>query len=91
MNKRERTIERECRQWAKGRGWLFLKWVSPGFSGVPDRLLFLPNKRLVIVEAKRLTGVLSHRQKRVRHLLAQLGWDVKVIRSLVELQIAVML
>ena len=36
----------------KARGGICPKWVSPSFSGVPDRLVFLPNGKFGLVEVK---------------------------------------
>ena len=41
---REKTIERRLVQEVKRRGGICPKWVSPGFDGVPDRLVFLPGR-----------------------------------------------
>ena len=39
---REKQIERKLVCEVKKRGGICPKWVSPGFDGVPDRLVFLP-------------------------------------------------
>lgn len=49
---REKTIERRLVQEVKRRGGICPKWVSPGFDGVPDRLVFLPGKHFGLVEVK---------------------------------------
>ena len=36
----------------KRRSGICLKWVSPGFDGVPDRIVFLPGRHIGFVEVK---------------------------------------
>ena len=43
---REKTIEQKLVQAVKAKGGIAPKFVSPGFSGVPDRLILLPEMRL---------------------------------------------
>ena len=52
----ERDIERKLRLMVKKHGGLCLKWVCPGWSGVPDRLVLLPGGRVYFVELKRPKG-----------------------------------
>lgn len=56
MTPLEREIERKLRTTTEARGGRCLKWVCPGWAGVPDRLLLLPGGRVVFVEVKRPKG-----------------------------------
>ena len=48
----EARLERKlCREVIK-RGGMADKFLSPGKTGVPDRILFLPGGRVVLVEMK---------------------------------------
>ena len=38
----EKDIERKLVDMVKRHGGLCLKWVCPGWSGVPDRIVLLP-------------------------------------------------
>ena len=49
---REKDIEQKLIREVKSRGGLCLKWVSPGFDGVPDRIVLLPGRRIGFVEVK---------------------------------------
>lgn len=49
---RERTIETRFVNEVKKHGGLALKWVSPGQSGVPDRIVLTPDGRTIFVELK---------------------------------------
>lgn len=77
----ERDIERRLVAKAKAAGGQALKWVSPGQAGVPDRIVLLPNGRVVFVELKSPRGKLSAIQARVIDRLRNLGFDVRVIDS----------
>ncbi len=49
---REKTIEQKLVQAVKAKGGFAPKFVSPGFSGVPDRLILLPDGKCGFVEVK---------------------------------------
>ena len=56
MTPLERDVERALGGMVKCRGGLCLKWVCPGFAGVPDRIILLPGARIIFVETKRPKG-----------------------------------
>ena len=72
----ESEVEKKLVQGVKKLGGLCLKWVSPGYSGVPDRIVFLPGGRVYFVELKQDRGRLSARQKYVHKKLKELGRTV---------------
>ena len=56
-NPLEKEIERKLKVLVEGRlGGACLKWVCPGWSGVPDRIVLLPGGRVCFVELKRPEG-----------------------------------
>ena len=60
----------------KAAGGLFLKWVCPGWAGVPDRIVLLPFGRVVFVELKRPKGEsLRKRQEWWAKKLTDLGFN----------------
>jgi len=76
---REKEIEKKLVQEVKKRGGLCLKWVSPGFAGVPDRIVFLPKRRIGFVEVKAL-GERPRKIQLHRHAqLRGLGFRVYVL------------
>lgn len=56
MDKLEKEIEAKLRQTVELHGGMCLKWVCPGWSGVPDRIILLPGGRIIFVETKRPKG-----------------------------------
>ena len=53
---REREIERKLVSAVKERGGICPKFVSPGFDGMPDRVVLLPHGKMGFVEVKRSGG-----------------------------------
>ena len=49
---REKHIERKFRKAVATAGGLALKFVSPGFDGMPDRLALFPDGKCGFVEVK---------------------------------------
>ena len=50
---REREIERKLVSAVKSSGGICPKFVSPGFDGMPDRVVLLPHGKFGFVEVKR--------------------------------------
>lgn len=80
----------------KALGGRSYKWVSPGCSGVPDRIVILPGGRVVLVELKSEGETSTKLQKKRQAELENLGCTVyrdidtkeKVREMLHELQTA---
>ena len=82
----EKEIEAKLRDRVKRAGGLCLKWVCPGWAGVPDRIVLLPRGRVYFVELKRpKDGKLSRRQEWWRDKLLALGMNYCVIWDTVDL------
>ena len=63
MTTLEKEIEKALVHKVRSHGGLCLKWVCPGWAGVPDRIILMPGGRVIFVELKRPKGgVLSSRQ-----------------------------
>lgn len=52
----EKDIEKRLVREVKKLGGLCLKWVSPGNSGVPDRIVLMPGGKAIFVELKKPGG-----------------------------------
>lgn len=75
MTPLEKDIEKKLRQMIEQHGGRCLKWVCPGWAGVPDRICLLPGGLVLFVETKRpVGGVLSARQKWWQKTLTGLGF-----------------
>lgn len=77
----ESNLEKRLVQRVKDLGGLAMKWVSPNLAGVPDRIVFLPGGRVILVEMKRPGGSTTALQNRIHAMLRRLGQDVRVIDS----------
>lgn len=80
MTKLEKEIERKLVDMVKHHGGFCLKWVCPGWSGVPDRIILLPGGRVYFVETKRPKGGrLSALQRKWQKWLTGLGFFYGVV------------
>lgn len=78
----EREIEAALVRIVKDHGGLCLKWICPGWAGVPDRIILLPGGRVIFAETKRPKGGrLSSRQAWWRRKLQALGFKHWIIRD----------
>lgn len=76
----EKQIEQYLRKQVKERlNGLALKFVSPGFSGVPDRIVLLPGGRIYFVELKAPGNKPRKLQFKVCEKLRVLGFRVYVL------------
>jgi len=76
---REKTIEQKLAAAVKSMGGIAPKFTSPGFDGMPDRLVLLPGGKLAFVEVKR-HGEKPRPLQESRHgLLRRLGFKVYVL------------
>ena len=76
---REKTIEQKLVQAVKAVGGIAPKFTSPGFDGMPDRLVLLPRGKIAFVEVKR-HGDKPRPLQEARHgLLRRLGFAVYVL------------
>lgn len=75
----EKEIEQKLVKEVKKKGGIAPKWVSPGFAGVPDRLVLLPKGKIAFVEVKAPGKVARPLQKARHRLLRKLGFRVYVL------------
>lgn len=76
---REKTVEKKLVNAVKARGGICPKWVSPGFDGMPDRIVLLPGRHFGFVEVK-APGEKPRPLQIARHrLLEKLGFHTYVL------------
>jgi hypothetical protein len=75
----EKEIEQRLVEAAKRVGGLALKFVSPGYDGMPDRILLLPGGRISFVEVKAPGMKPRPLQQRRHELLVGFGFKVYVV------------
>lgn len=76
---REKDIELKLKNTVKSMGGIALKLISPGFDGVPDRLVLLPNGKLAFIELKAPGKRLRPLQEKRKRQLEGLGFLVFLI------------
>ena len=77
----ERDIEQKLVKAVKAKGGLAPKFVSPGFDGVPDRIVLLPRGRIAFIELKAKGRKMRPLQVRRKRQLESLGFSVYCIDS----------
>ena len=80
----EKRVEALLVSGVKQMGGLAYKFVSPGNSGVPDRIILMPGGKIYFVELKREDGQLTNLQKRQINRIQKLDCQVDVLHGMVE-------
>ena len=76
---REKELERKLAQAVKAIGGICPKFTSPGYDGMPDRLVLLLGGKLAFVEVKQ-AGQYPRALQLSRHgMLRRLGFQVYVL------------
>lgn len=78
-NMREKQVEQKLVRAVKARGGICPKFVSPGFDGMPDRIVLLPGRHFGFVEAKAPGEVPRALQVSRHRLMEKLGFRVYVL------------
>ena len=84
---REKEIEAALVKAAKKWNGLALKFVSPGMSGVPDRLVLLPDGKLGFIELKAPGKRMRLLQEKRKRQLEALGFLVFCLDSKEEIEV----
>ena len=88
-----RIIEKDIERWLgiqlKKIGCIYMKFVSPGNDGVPDRIVVLPGGSVIFVELKAQKGVLMANQRIQVARLRKQGALVFVITGMIEAKLFV--
>lgn len=76
---REKAIEKKLVQAVIVAGGIAPKFVSPGYDGMPDRIVLLPNGRIGFVEVKATDGEVRPLQLSRHKMLKRLGFQVYIL------------
>ena len=79
---REKQIEQKLVKATKDMGGIAPKFVSPGFDGMPDRIVLLPDGHMAFVEVKAPDKKPSELQAARHKLLRNLGFKVYVLDNM---------
>ena len=83
---REKIIEQKLVTAVKKQGGICPKFVSPGFDGMPDRLVLFPFGRFALVEVK-AQGEKPRPLQLARHgMLQKLGYRVYVLDAVNQIE-----
>ena len=77
----EKYIEQKLITAVKNMGGIAPKFVSPGFNGMPDRIVLLPMGRIAFIELKAPGKMMRPLQVRRKRQLEALGFLVYCIDS----------
>lgn len=82
MTPLEKDIEKHLTRSVGKAGGLCLKWVCPGWAGIPDRIVLMPGGRIYLVELKRPDGGrISALQSEWHQRLRDLGFHTYFIAT----------
>lgn len=81
----EREIEKKFDEKIKLKNGLSYKWVAPGNSGVPDRIVII-NGKVIFVELKTINGRMSKLQERQHKKIRNIYPDIFVLYGIEEVE-----
>lgn len=84
---REKEVEAALVKAVKKRNGMALKFVSPGLSGVPDRLVLLPDGKIGFIELKSPGKKMRLLQEKRKSQLERLGFLVFCLDSKEEVEV----
>jgi hypothetical protein len=78
----EKKIEQTVKDYARSKGFLAYKWVSPNHVGVPDAIFIAPNGKVFFVEFKREGAKATAMQLREHERMRANNAEVYLIDSI---------
>lgn len=86
---REREIEKKFTDTVKKRGGIAPKFVSPGFDGMPDRIVLFPKGKMAFVEVKAPGEQPRPLQIKRMEMLKSLGFQVFVLNEMKQIGVII--
>lgn len=77
----EKQLEKKLKTEVEKLGGLCLKLQTPGFTGIPDRLVIMPGGKIWFVEMKAPGETPEPRQDYVKEQLSRTGCNVRVLST----------
>lgn len=75
----EKYIEQQLVKAVRAHGGIAPKFVSPGYDGVPDRLILMPGEKIAFCELKAPGKKMRPLQIRRKAQIERLGFSVYII------------
>lgn len=86
---REKNIEQSLVKAVKKKGGVALKFVSPGLSGVPDRIVLMPDGKIGFIELKAPGKTMRALQEKRKRQLEALGFLVFCLDNTEEIEVII--
>lgn len=84
-NTSEKYLEKKLRDEVRKMGGIAIKFTSPYFTGMPDRIVLMPGGKLWFVEVKSTGKKLKDIQEAQAKKLKELGFNARLIDTKTEL------
>ena len=81
IKQNEKYLEKRLREEIRKAGGLAIKFTSPYFTGMPDRLVLMPKGRIWFVEVKSTGKKLKDIQDAQAKKLQELGFNARLVDS----------
>ena len=81
MEQNEKYLEKKLREEVRKSGGLAIKFTSPYFTGMPDRLVLMPKGKIWFVEVKSTGKKLKDIQEAQAKKLQELGFNSRLVDS----------
>ena len=85
----EKYIEQQLVKAVRSHGGIAPKFISPGYDGVPDRLMLFPGGRIAFCELKASGKKMRPLQLRRKAQLERLGFSVYIIDEVSQIMLTV--
>ena len=85
----EKLLERKLTKWIKNLGGLCIKLLATHFTGLPDRMILLPEGKIFFCEVKTTGKKPTAIQRRVHDTIRALGFRVHVVDCSEDLELMI--
>jgi Holliday junction resolvase len=82
----EKYLEKKLREEIRLRGGIALKYTSPYITGIPDRIVLMPNGKIYFIELKSKNKKPTEIQKHMIEKISNLSFYVRIIDDMDSLE-----